>query len=179
MKKIIKHVKNKYCSFAATSLLGLAILASNPASALDLKYDGKQKISSNMFSLMLQGDINASYEKAVSNQFSLLSTIHYMTPTEGKSLTGNKFRASIGGRAYQSSELSGLFLEMQGGVGYYGTLNGEQKTGKYGSPGVEIYTGLSQKFNDNLFYEYKFGVVRLLDKGKLLPTAGLNVGISF
>lgn len=173
------NIKNKLNSLMMTSLLGLIFFSANAAYAIDLNFDGKQKIGGNLFSLMLKGDVNASYEKAVSKQFSLVSSIHYMTPTEGKSLTGNKFRASFGGRAYQDANLLGLFLEMQGGAGYYATLNGEQKTGRYGSPGIEIYTGISQKFNDNLFYEYKFGVVRLLDKGILLPTAGLNVGIIF
>jgi len=170
---------NQQQYYAILFILGLMFFLNKPAMAFDFNHKASHKIGGNMLSLLAMGDLNGSYERSISSHFSLTSTLHYLTSSDVMTTEGTGFRVSAGARAYQKTVMKGLFLEFKGGYGYYKTKDGEQVTGKYGSPSAEFFAGYSKRFNENFYFDYKFGAMRLLNNGKILPSAGLNLGFNF
>tara|TARA_B100000131_G_scaffold227298_2_gene218948 strand:- start:45 stop:665 length:621 start_codon:yes stop_codon:yes gene_type:complete len=146
------------------------------------------KIGSNLLSLIFLGDINALYEKQFAKQFSWISTCHYIQNNDiflddTLDLNGTinndadpAFRVSTGIRSYSSfnifnfdffnfgikspdtinqlnTSLIGNFIELKSALTH---LNGTTY------PSVEFSLGLSDRFNDTLYYEWKIGLTRLL-----------------
>tara|TARA_Y100001970_G_scaffold291837_1_gene430595 strand:+ start:1687 stop:2259 length:573 start_codon:yes stop_codon:yes gene_type:complete len=130
------------------------------------------KIGSNFLSLIFLGDINALYEKQFAKQFSWVSTCHYIQNND----VDLAFRVSTGIRSYSSFNLFNLdffnfsskaqntinqlnpslignFIELKSALTH---LNGTTY------PSVELSLGLSDRFNDSLYYEWKIGVSRIL-----------------
>ena len=176
MKSLTLTKKNNQHHYSAILIiLNMMFSFIQSASAIDFNHDASHKIGGNMLSLFAVGDLNGSYERSISSHFSLTSTLHYLT----SSPLGTGFRASAGARAYQKTVMKGLFLEFKGGYGYLKPKNSKQVTGKYGSPSAEFFAGYSKRFNEDFYFDYKFGVMRLLNNGKILPSVGLSLGLNF
>ena len=124
------------------------------------------KLGSNALSFILIGDINGFFEKQISKRVSIVSTAHYIT-SEPFQESETDFRGSLGIRSYgfknqnnyppnktnENTSLTGSFFEFKTGLI---RINGKPKSS------IEFGGGKSYLFNENLYYEWKLGLSRLI-----------------
>ena len=151
-----------------------------------LKADYKTKIGSNVLSWILIGDVNGLIERQFSENFSVVSTIHYVTSGLLQDLETD-FRASVGIRTYSLGDVFNFGLKVPDPVSVLQPkLTGnfiEVKIGLWRLVGdiessIEIGAGYSQMFNEKVFYEWKLGLGRLYDdESTVIPIASAGLGI--
>ncbi|MDH3325417.1 MAG: hypothetical protein OEM38_01720 [Gammaproteobacteria bacterium] len=162
-----------------SSIIYILIL-SGVASANSDKTVPHFKVGTNMLSLLLIGDINGSLEYPLSNQVSLVSTAHYVKSSALVSADGEGYRVSAGVRTYGSFQNEEhAFMELKAGLSHYENPENNIVTDGSTPLSIEFYGGVSNDFNDILFYEIKLGLIRFLQTGNISLGGGFNVGFKF
>ena len=140
----------------------------------------ENKVGVNMLSMLLLGDMNASYEHFVTQNISLVTSAHFVSSSKYVTAEGEGYRFTGGARAYGTIETwDNAFFELKMGVSHYTDSTGETLTGRGAPLSLEFYGGSSNRFNDFLFYEMKLGLIRFIRTGNVVPGAGFSVGIHF
>ncbi|MDH5544580.1 MAG: hypothetical protein OEZ43_03240 [Gammaproteobacteria bacterium] len=165
-----------FTNYALILILTLATCM-NGARAAD--HERHTKVGSNVLTMIGIGDANLNFETGVSDQISLVSSIHYVSGTKVVPSEGRGVRASVGMRGYKEENMKGIFVELKGGLNYYKDASGTDITGRSLSPSFELFLGQSNMFNDVIFYDFKAGVMRVLNTGTILPGLGFSIGAKF
>lgn len=138
------------------------------------QYD-RTKVGMNFLTMMVLGDVNIQYERQVAKQVSIAGSYHYLTGSSViDALKSSGMRLSVGGRAYIRSDLMGSFFEFKLGNNFL-----TDKDQEYGGFTAETYFGVSDAYNDLVFYEGKVGVLRYLSQPEMAPGVSLTVGMYF
>ena len=133
-----------------------------------------------MLSLLLIGDLNGSFERPLARQFTFVATAHYVGSSKLVSAEGEGYRFSAGLRSYGIlADQDNGFLEFKTGVSHYTDSQGDDVTNERAPLSIEFYGGVSNIFNDMLYYEMKLGLIRFVRSGEVSLGAGYNVGIMF
>lgn len=167
-------------------LLGLLLTISNVSLAKEVEWNPNSKIGSNLLSLVLIGDINAFYEHPMAKQFSIVSTVHYIS-SETFNQWDTDFRVSLGIRGYSLGDIFNFGLNVPTHIKELKpSLTGnffELKTGLIRINGTvrntfEFGGGYSQMFNKSIYYEWKLGLARILgEDNAVLPLAAFGIGL--
>ena len=182
MKKFIVFMMLVW--FSTSSMAeGLALVVGDsdlkplPALVAEKKPATNFKITSNLASLFVLGDVNIGIEKSIGKYKSYVGTLHVMPNSEYYDSEGMGYRVTNGFRLYKDPGSFGLFFELKGGFTHY-----EAETDGEGVDNLlsaEFYVGKSYRYNEELFFSYKLGVVRFLQIGEVIPAGGLYLGLTF
>jgi len=178
--KVTKINRGGYiCKVFCISLFAMIFLSSEVSASGD-KSTQKFKVGTNMLSLLLIGDVNASLEYTLNKRISFISTAHYVGSSKFVSAEGEGYRVSAGVRAYGSFRGGeNGFMEFKTGLSHYDSDQGVNLSGDGAPLSIEFYGGLNDDFNEFLFYELKLGLIRFLQSGNIAMGGGFNVGLKF
>ena len=140
----------------------------------------KIKVGTNILSLLLIGDINGSLEYKLRDRFSFVSTAHYVGSSDLVTAEGEGYRVSAGIRTYgkfQNTEFG--MMEFKVGLSRYSSGQGNSATSNNAPLSIEFYGGISEDFNEYLYYEFKIGLIRFLQSGNVSLGGGYNIGFKF
>ena len=137
-------------------------------------YD-RTKVGVNFLTMMVLGDVNFQYERQIAKQVAIAGSYHYLTGSSViDGLESSGMRLSLGGRAYVRQDLMGSFFEFKLGNNFL-----TDKDQEYGGFTAETYFGVSDGYNELVYYEGKIGVLRYLSQPKMAPGVSITVGMYF
>ena len=132
------------------------------------------KLGVNILNLMVLGDFNATFERQLGDKFSMSSSIHFLTGSSVIDIESTGLRLSGGVRAYMGSKLVDQFIEAKLG----GNLLSSDLSEESGLT-AEFFYGVSQIFNEHIYYEAKAGALRYFTEPKILPAFSMSLGMRF
>lgn len=179
---------NKYIVVALVLLVGAIPAFSKTQQQLDEGVSYELKYKTELFNMLMLGDMNIGMEKALKKNLSVVSNVHIFTNNEGVNFISNKvsvnpkYRLSFGvkaynnvslfGRNYGPNSMMGLFTQVQFGLNYMETNL---------IPSAEFWLGISETFSEVVYFDLRIGAGRFItedeDINKVTPLVSTSVGI--